>query len=114
MNDTGTRAAAARNSADRRGSGLSEEVEGPAVAGVDDGGPSSGMARESGDEAPSTGALATTDRNVTAWVTQSINGLCRRNHEYPKTADAERSNVVMRKRMECWAPQGKLTSSWVY
>ena len=110
MNDTGIRAAAARNSANRKGSGLSEEVDGPAVAGVDDGGPSSGVAREIGDETLSRGALAAADRNVTAWVTQSINGLCWCNHEYPRTADAERSNMVKRNRTECCATQGRLTN----
>ena len=89
MNDTSIRATAACNSADRKGSGLSEEVDGPAVAGVDNGGPSLGIAHEIGDEAPSRGALAAADWNVTAWVTQSINGLCWCNHEYPRTADAE-------------------------
>ena len=66
MNDTGIRAAVVRNSADRKGSGLSKEVDSPAVAGVDDGGPSLGIARKIGDETPSRGALAVADRNVTA------------------------------------------------
>ena len=114
MNDTGIRATAARNSDDREVSGFSEVVDGPAVAGVDEGGPNSRKACVDGNRASSGGALAAADRNVMTWVTQSINGLCRCNHEYPKTADAERSNVVKRNWTECCAPQGKRTRRLVY
>ena len=37
-------------------------------------------------------------RNIISCVTQLIDGLCRCNHEYPSTAEGERSNRVRRKR----------------
>lgn len=110
MNDTGIRAAAARKSADWGGSGVSNTLGVHAEDGVAEGVSSSEIAREMGDDGASRGGLlASEERNDISWVVQLIDGLCRSSHEYPKTAEAEWSNVVRRKVTECWAPQGKRT-----
>ena len=115
MNETGSRAAVVRNSADWEGSGFSEDEEGPAVAGLDKGDSSTGVALWTADDRASAGGkLASAERNVISWVTQSIDGLCRRNHENPRTAEAESSSEVRRKRTECCAPQGRRTRRVVY
>ena len=100
--EIGILAAAARNSAEGEGSGESEAFGEPAVAGDEEISLSSGVAIEIAGRGMSTGGgLRSAVRNVTAWVIQSINGLCRYNHEYPRTAWAEQSNMVKRKQTRC-------------
>ena len=110
MKEIGILAAAARNLAEGKGSGKSEAFGEPAVARDEEKSLSWGVAIEIAGRGVSMGrGLRSADQNVTAWVIQSIDRLCRYNHEYPRTAWAEWSNVVKRNRMGCCAPQGKVT-----
>ena len=107
--EIGILATAAHNSAEGEGSGESEAFGEPAVAGDEEKSLSWGVVIEIAGRGVSTGrGLRLADWNVTAWVIQSIDGLCRYNHEYPRTAWAEQSNVVKRNRTGCCAPQGKV------
>ena len=110
MKEIGILAVAARNLAEGEGLGKSEAFGEPAVARDEEKSLSWGVAIEIARRGVSTGrGLRLADRNVTAWVIQSINRLCQYNHEYPRTAWAERSNVVKRNWTGCCAPQGKVT-----
>jgi hypothetical protein len=98
MNDMGMDAAAARSSAEGGRSGGSEAVGEPAVAGFGNETLSSwgvcGIIEDGGSTDVLPSSLV---RNVMLCITQSINGLYWCNHEYPRMAEAEWSNVVRRK-----------------
>jgi hypothetical protein len=102
MKEIGIAAAAAHSLADGARSGASEAFGEPAIAGFEDEALSLGRAREEVDREVLTGWLpALAVWNVISWVTQSIDGLCRCNHKYPRTAEAERSRVVRRNQTGC-------------
>jgi len=83
------RAAAARSSTDWEGSGISERLGERTIAEL---GSKAKHSAQEGRAGHRTWSVDGQAKNLLhSWATQSINGLCRFNHEYPSTAEAEQS-----------------------
>ena len=113
--DMGILVAAARSSSDGVGMEGSEAGCEPVVASFEGGELSwEGTGRGAERSASAEGFLVSVGQNVISCVTQSINGLCRCNHKYPRTTEADGSREVRRSLVWWEVPHGNRRSRRVY